>query len=84
MELNIDYLISIFEKYSGKKNVEIIEQDPGASTSTGTGGGGTTSYPKVPKWSELYQIKRGKANKLGIKGEKWNTEMNRGVGNQIW
>lgn len=83
MELNIDYIISILEKYSGKKDKELGEQDASSSSGGDTGGGGG-SYPNVPKWKDLYQIKRGKANKLGAKGEKWSTEMTRGVGNQIW
>jgi hypothetical protein len=81
MELNIDYIISILEKYTGKKNKELGEQDSAPSGGDAGGGG---SYPNVPKWKDLYQIKRGKGNKLGVKGEKWSTEMTRGVGNQIW
>jgi hypothetical protein len=32
----------------------------------------------------LISTKRGKANKLGKKGEKWSTELARGAANQIW
>ena len=84
MELNVDYIISILEKFSGIKDKELDEQDSAGSTGGDTGGGGGGSYPNVPKWKDLYQIKRGKANKLGVKGEKWSTEMTRAVGNQIW
>jgi hypothetical protein len=45
----------------------------------GGGGGG-----KVPKWADTYQIKRGKANMLGLAGEKHNTGLVRGAANQIW
>ena len=81
MNLDVDFLISFFEKHSTNKNKkEIGEQDAGA------GGGGSTSggkgYPAVPKWDSLYQTKRGKANMLGLKGEKWETGMARGVANQ--
>lgn len=83
MELDVDVLISIFEKYSVSKNKsEIDEQDDAAAAPAASSGGGTTS--SVPKWADLYSIKRGKANMLGKAGEKWNTGLNRGLGNQIW
>ena len=82
MELDVDVLISIFEKYSVSKNKsELGEQDDAAAASTPSGGGTTSS---VPKWADLYSIKRGKANMLGKAGEKWNTGLNRGLANQIW
>lgn len=83
MELDVDVLISIFEKYSVSKNKsEIDEQDDAAAAPAASSGGGTTS--SVPKWADLYSIKRGKANMLGKAGEKWNTGLNRGLANQIW
>lgn len=83
MELDVDVLISIFEKYSVSKNKsELGEQDDAAAASPASSGGGTTS--SVPKWADLYSIKRGKANMLGKAGEKWNTGLNRGLANQIW
>lgn len=82
MELDVDVLISIFEKYSVSKNKsELGEQDDAAAATTPSGGGTTSS---VPKWTDLYSIKRGKANMLGKAGEKWNTGLNRGLANQIW
>ena len=48
------------------------------------GGGSTPGYPKVPKWEEFYQTKRGKANMLGKAGEKWTTGLTRGAANQVW
>ena len=82
MELDVDVLISIFEKYSVSKNKsELGEQDDAAAAATPSGGGTTSS---VPKWADLYSIKRGKANMLGKAGEKWNTGLNRGLANQIW
>ena len=82
MELDVDVLISIFEKYSVSKNKsELGEQDDAAAAATPSGGGTTSS---VPKWADLYSIKRGKANMLGKVGEKWNTGLNRGLANQIW
>ena len=83
MELDIDVLISIFEKYSVSRNKsEIDEQDaPSSGGGTGTGAGTSSS---VPKWADLYSIKRGKGNMLGKAGEKWSTGLNRGLANQIW
>jgi hypothetical protein len=82
MELDVDTLILIFEKYTVSENKsEMIEQDD-ASPAAPSGGGGSTS--SVPKWADLYSIKRGKANMLGKAGEKWNTGLTRGLANQVW
>lgn len=79
MILDVDYLIEFFNKYSGKKlKKEIGEQDDASASS----GGGSTS--SVPKWADSYPLKRGPANMLGKKGEKWSTDMTRGAANQIW
>lgn len=78
MILDIDFLIDFFKKHSNSKiNGEMGEQE--AETSSGGGGGG-----KVPKWSDSYPITRGKANRLGASGEKWETGLTRGAANQIW
>jgi hypothetical protein len=76
MILDIDFLIDFFNKnsFSGTKD-EMGEQEAAPS-----GGGGG----KVPKWSDSYTITRGKANRLGLAGEKWNTDIKRGSANQIW
>jgi len=79
MELNVDTLILIYEKYTSSKKVEVDEQDAAAGASTGG-----ASASSVPKWADLYSIKRGKGNMLGKSGEKWNTGLNRGLANQIW
>jgi hypothetical protein len=82
MELDVDTLILIFEKYTVSENKsEMIEQDDAAPAAPSGGGGSTSS---VPKWADLYSIKRGKANMLGKAGEKWNTGLTRGLANQIW
>jgi hypothetical protein len=80
MILDVDFLIDFFSKYSqiGTKD-EMGEQDDSAPASTGGGGGG-----KVPKWSDTYTITRGKANMLGLAGEKHSTGLTRGAANQIW
>lgn len=84
MELDVDVLISIFEKYSVARNKsELGEQDATPAAGAAPSGGGSSSS-NVPKWADLYSIKRGKANMLGKGGEKWNTGANRGLANQIW
>jgi len=83
MILDIDFLIDFFNKnsFSGIKD-EMGEQEETAPASTGGGGGGGGG--KVPKWSDTYTITRGKANMLGLAGEKHNTGLKRGAANQIW
>ncbi len=83
MNLDIDFLIDFFKqntKFDSEKE-EFTEQDAGASGGGSTGGG--TSKP-MPKWAETYPIKRGKANMLGLKGEKWESGLTRGAANKIW
>jgi hypothetical protein len=82
MILDIDFLIDFFNKrsFQGTKD-EMGEQEDSAPASTGGGGGGGG---KVPKWSDTYTITRGKANMLGLAGEKHNTGLKRGAANQIW
>lgn len=80
MILDVDFLIDFFSKYSqiGTKD-EMGEQDNAGAAPASSGGGG-----KVPKWSDSYPLTRGKANRLGASGEKWETGMTRGAANQIW
>ncbi len=80
MILDVDFLIDFFSKYSqmGTKD-EMDEQDDAGAAPVSSGGGG-----KVPKWTDTYPIKRGKANMLGLAGEKHNTGLTRGAANQIW
>ena len=81
MNLEVDFLIDFFNKYSGKDSKEEMgEQDAApAASSPSSGGGGS-----VPKWADNYQTKRGHANMLGKSGEKWETGITRGSANQIW
>ena len=77
MILDIDFLIDFFNKLSNSETKdEMGEQEVEAPSG---GGGG-----KVPKWSDSYTITRGKANRLGASGEKWETGLTRGAANQIW
>ena len=86
MNLDVEFLINFFDKYSGKSSKgEMEEQDtaPAApSTPSTPSSGGSGKAP--PKWADSYTITRGKANKLGLAGEKWETGLTRGAANQIW
>ena len=82
MNLEVDYLIHFFQRNTPNTTKEEMEEQddaaPASSPSTGGGGG------SVPKWSDSYPLKRGKANMLWKSGEKWNTGLTRGAANQIW
>ncbi len=82
MKFDIDLYIDILNSFSGENTkMEMGEQDAPAS-----GGGGATSNTnkRGSNWNELYTLKRGKANMLGLKGEKWSSALTRGIANQIW
>jgi hypothetical protein len=80
MELDINNLISFFKKNTiSQKKDEFTEQE--AAGAAPSGGGGAA----MPKWADTVGgPKRGKANMLGKKGEKWSSGLNRGVANQVW
>ena len=81
MKFDIDLYIDILNSFSGHETkTEMGEQDAAA------GGGGATSNTnkRGQNWNELYPLKRGKANMLGLKGEKWASGLTRGIANQIW
>ena len=81
MTLDVDFLINFLKKYTDKKNDgEIGEQDAAAAPTPSSGGSGKTP----PKWADTYTLTRGKGNKLGLAGEKWETGLTRGAANQIW
>ena len=87
MNLDVDYLIDFFNKNSepldkDEETVELGEQDAAPATAPATGG--STGGGSVPKWSDSYQLKRGKANPLMASGQKWETGLARGAANQIW
>ena len=82
MKFDIDLYINILNNLSGiSAKVEMGEQDAGAAAA----GGATTqnTNKRGSNWNELYSIKRGKANMLGLKGEKWSTGLTRGLANQL-
>jgi hypothetical protein len=77
MILDVDFLISFFKKNTTEDNKEEMgEQDAAAAPSTGGG--------SIPKWADTYTLTRGKANRLGASGEKWDTGLTRGAANKIW
>jgi hypothetical protein len=82
MKFDIDLYINLMRSlsFTDSKNKELTED----GEATQSGGGSTEGYPKVPKWEEFYQTKRGKANMLGKSGEKWTTGLVRGSANQVW
>ena len=80
MKFDIDLYIDILNNLSGdSEKVEMGEQDAAPA-----GGGSSNTNKRGSNWNELYVTKRGKANRLGLKGEKWSTELTRGIANQIW
>lgn len=83
MKFNIDLYINLLRSLSGNDSVNSEISEQGEAAPSG-GGGSTQGYPKVPKWEEFYQTKRGKANMLGKAGEKWTTGLTRGAANQVW
>lgn len=66
MTLDVDFLIDFFKKYSttGLKGEMGEQEASSAPASPSSGGGGN-----VPKWSDSYNITRGKANRLGASGK---------------
>jgi len=79
MNLDVNFLITFFRKHTPSKSQgEIGEQEAAASASPSGGG------KAPPKWSDSYTTTRGKANRLGVSGEKWDTGVKRGSANQIW
>jgi hypothetical protein len=90
MKSDIEQILELLRKFedeeSEESTQEMKEQEAGgagASSGGSTGGGG--GVPSVPKWADVVGgPKRGKANMLGKKGEKWTTGLNRGVANQLW
>jgi hypothetical protein len=79
MVLDVDFLIAFFEKNTKDDNKKEMGEQDAAASSPPSGGGGS-----VPKWAETYTLTRGKANRLGASGEKWETGLTRGAANKIW
>lgn len=82
MRTDVDYIISLMKKFTdnSSKN-EIGEQDAAPAASTPSSGG--SNSPST--WSDIVgsKLTRGKANKLGRSGEKWESGLTRGPANQL-
>ena len=78
MNTDIDFLINFFNKHTHPEFKDEMGEQEAEAPASGGGGG------KVPKWADTYTITRGKANMLGLAGEKHNTGLTRGAANQIW
>lgn len=80
MNLDVDFLINFFDKYSGLGKSEITEDEPSSG-----GGGGKGNSPS--KWADTVGgPKRGVANSLPKKGQYWASLVGgpaRGVGNKL-
>lgn len=80
MNLDVDFLINFYRKHSGMGRKGEMGEQEAAAPPAPTGGGGKA----MPKWEELYGLKKGKANPATKAGSQWSTGLNRGVANQIW
>lgn len=80
MKFDIDLYIDILNSFSN----ETVKMEMGEQDAAGGGAGTSNTNKRGSNWNELYSVKRGKANMLGLKGEKWSSGLTRGVGNQIW
>ena len=71
MRTDIDHIISLMKQYTtSNSNEELDEQDeaPASSAPAAGGGGGGSTTNTGRKWET--GLTRGKANKLGLAGEK--------------
>jgi hypothetical protein len=86
MNLDVDYLIGFLNKKTDISSKEEVGEQEGAapaapaSPAPSSGGGGGN----IPKWEDLHNITRGKAQPLMKSGQKWTTGIKRDVANQIW
>ena len=80
MKFDIDLYINILNSFSGSDTkIEMGEQDAAASGENVT----SNTNKRGSNWNELYKLTRGPSNMLGLKGEKWTSNLTRGVGNQV-
>jgi len=85
MAHDVDFIISLLKKLTTDDGRRGSKDELGEQDAAPAGGGGTSNTNKRgSNWDELYVVTRGKANMLGKKGEKWQSGVKRGVGNQVW
>jgi len=79
MGTDIDYIISLMKEFTTtNSNEELGEQEEAPVDGASSGGGSTNT---VTKWET--GLVRGKANRLGLKGEKWESGLTRGKANPL-
>jgi hypothetical protein len=78
MITDIDRIISLMKEYTTNSNEELGEQEEAPTGGDSSGGGSTNT---VTKWET--GLVRGKANRLGLKGEKWESGLTRGKANPL-
>ena len=77
MNLNVDELINFY-----KNNTKSVDKEEFTEQDTAPSGGRGKA---MPTWAgTVGGPGRGPANMLGLKGEKWDTGIKRGVANQVW
>lgn len=85
MAHDVDFIISLLKKLTTDNERRGSKDELGEQDAAPAGGGGTSNTNKRgSNWDELYATVRGPGNMLGKKGEKWDSGVKRGVGNQIW
>ena len=86
MAHDVDFIISLLKKLTTDNERRGSKDELGEQDAAPAGGGGATSNTnkRGSNWDELYATVRGPGNMLGKKGEKWDSGVKRGVGNQIW
>ena len=85
MAHDVDFIISLLKKLTTDDGRRGSKDELGEQDAAPAGGGGTSNTNKRgSNWDELYTTVRGPGNMLGKKGEKWDSGVKRGVGNQIW
>ena len=85
MAHDVDFIISLLKKLTTDDERRGSKDELGEQDAASAGGGGTSNTNKRgSNWDELYATVRGPGNMLGKKGEKWDSGVKRGVGNQIW
>lgn len=85
MAHDVDFIISLLKKLTTDNERRGSKDELGEQDAAPSGGGGTSNTNKRgSNWNELYVTVRGPGNMLGKKGEKWDSGIKRGVGNQVW
>jgi hypothetical protein len=83
MNTNIDFLIELMDKYTTSK-VDAEMEEQATTSAAPQASSSAQGYPPVTKWEDRPNAtKRGKANPLMKKSEKWSTGLTRSVANTL-